>query len=221
MRFLPLFLALPLLLCACKKEEVVVYRVPKEPMPTLPAAPAMPPAMPPAIQPSPMMPDGQPATANATPPVPASAVKGRHPTWTVPAGWEAKPVTGMRDAAFAVPGAEHATAEATVVVLDGDAGGALANLNRWRGQLSLPPATTADLPAVSQAVTTAAGPATMVELANPQAPAATNAMLAASLSIDGRTWFVKLSGPSAVVAAAKPQFLAFLQSFSVEGVPAP
>jgi len=79
--------------------------------------------------------------------VPASADL---PKWKVPANWQEKAPGPMILAAYGVAGA-GGQADVTISKLSGDAGGQGANINRWRGQLGLPPATEADL---TQTVTT-------------------------------------------------------------------
>lgn len=68
------------------------------------------------------------------------------PKWTLPAGWRQQPASGMRFATLLV-GPEDKPWELTVIPLPTSPGPAeealLANVNRWRGQLGLPP-TTAD-----------------------------------------------------------------------------
>ncbi|HVY61478.1 MAG TPA: hypothetical protein VHF22_07480, partial [Planctomycetota bacterium] len=55
-----------------------------------------------------------------------------------PAGWEAKPdSSGMRLGSFGVAG--HPDADCSIIVLPGGAGGVLANVDRWRKQMGLPP----------------------------------------------------------------------------------
>ncbi len=63
------------------------------------------------------------------------------PKWTLPNGWSQQPASGLRFATLVID--TKPTLETTVTVLpvgEGDQQeGVLANLNRWRGQLSLPP----------------------------------------------------------------------------------
>src|SRR5262245_48698828 len=98
-----------LLLAGCQREGVSVYKVEKE------------------------------TEANGSPPGPLSVNErgsqaGRL-KWTAPKGWKELAGSGMRVASFSVPG----KAEMSVVTLPGDAGGELANVNRWRNQIGLPP----------------------------------------------------------------------------------
>lgn len=70
------------------------------------------------------------------------------PEWKAPEGWQEEGATGMRAATLMVP-AEGKPLEMTVIALPstGAPGELLDNVNRWRGQLQLPPMTERDLAA--------------------------------------------------------------------------
>lgn len=63
------------------------------------------------------------------------------PQWTLPGGWSQQPSSGLRFATLVID--TQPPLETSVTVLPAGEGdqqeGVLANLNRWRGQLSLPP----------------------------------------------------------------------------------
>lgn len=61
-------------------------------------------------------------------------------TWTLPPGWTQSEGSGIRLATIHV-----GPLEISVVALAGDGGGTLANINRWREQLGLPPLAEAEL----------------------------------------------------------------------------
>jgi hypothetical protein len=69
--------------------------------------------------------------------IPAGAAK---PEWKVPDGWKEQAGTGMRAATLMVP-ADDKPMELSVIALPttGVAGELLSNVNRWRGQMKLPP----------------------------------------------------------------------------------
>ena len=82
----------------------------------------------------------------AATPVPTAG--GGDLVWTAPASWQSRPASAMRKATFIIPGASAAEqAELAVTAFPGDVGGNLANVNRWRGQIQLPPIDAAALPA--------------------------------------------------------------------------
>ncbi len=161
-----------------------------------PAAPAVSSALPSASGPMTM--------ANST--LPASAVSsGNALVWSAPSSWTEKPLGPIRKGSFAI-----GDADLSITAFPGDVGGLLANLNRWRGELQLEPLTNADLPTATVTVPSA-DPALkflVVDMAgNPGTPTRT---LGAILPVGSDTYFFKLKGPDATVAAAKNDFLAFL-----------
>lgn len=178
-----------LLLASCRKAEVSRYRVPKE----IPPAP--------------------PATAAADRAMAATTVvtaEGDGLVWTAPAHWSANPAAGMRRGSFAIRGPQG-EADMAITAFPGDVGGELANINRWRGQLGLPALNPAELPAVRTPVHTDHFEFILVEFGNPAATPPTR-MLGAFTAHQGNTWFFKLSGPDALVAAEKSAFLNFLHT---------
>ena len=59
--------------------------------------------------------------------------------YKLPPGWQEKPLSPMRLASFKTIGPNEKETDVSVVSLPGMAGGDLANVNRWRGQVKLPP----------------------------------------------------------------------------------
>lgn len=195
-----LFLAVTLLaLAACKKDEIQVYKIAK---PTeAPEAAAAPHAHEDHAAPAAgagmgALPPEMSVVATAAP---ASLI------WQAPAGWAAKPASGMRRATYLVSGA----ADMSVISLPGDAGGDLANVNRWRGQVGLEPWDAAAFKKAAETVVSRAGNFTMIDLAG-----SSQRMLAGMMMREGETWFFKLLGPDQLVGAAKPAFKSFLASVS-------
>jgi hypothetical protein len=121
--------------------------------------------------------------------------------WDAPAGWTEQPAGGMRAASYRTPGG----ADMSVVVLPGDAGGPLANVNRWRGQIGLGPLDETAFRAQSRRVPTKVGDALYTDFAH-----GGTRMLAAILPSAGRSWFFKLTGPEAEVAKAAAGFEALV-----------
>lgn len=187
----------------CNRDQVSHYRVPKESAAarldgTGQEAPSGPMGMPPADggMPAPSRPSGQ------------GALK-----WSLPKGWSEIPGEGMRFATFKspVPGKN----EATVVVLPGAAGGELANVNRWRGQIGLGPIDEAALASARVVVKTKAGALNVYDFTSEGQ--AKSRMVAGLISTpDGNTWFLKLTGDAGPVAKAKPDFMRILGSLSLD-----
>lgn len=214
-RRLLLFPAFAALLAAsgCRDGKIVTYRVPKEEPPAA-AAPAAAnphagldipaPGSPPAPASSPNM---------ASTPVPTAT--GGDLTWTAPAHWQSRPPSAMRKATFILPGAAAGEqAELAVTAFPGDVGGNLANVNRWRTQLQLPPIAAAELGSALVHLDAGSLHIDLAELLGP-APAdgkPRQRVIGAIVPFNGATWFFKLTGPDALVAAKKAEFLAFLQT---------
>ncbi len=183
---------------ACDREPVAHYRVAKEqppPSATMPAG--MGSGMPGGMGGG--MPDGV---------APAARPAGGALAWTLPTGWVQEQGGALRYASFKVP--VKGTVDASVVVLPGPAGGELANVNRWRGQIGLAPLDDGALAAARKTVTTKAGPLRVYDFA---AGGASGKRLIAGLTeIEGNTWFVKLTGEAGAVGAARDDFMKLLGS---------
>jgi hypothetical protein len=130
-------------------------------------------------------------------------------TWTAPAHWTAKPAGAMRKGSYAIKG-DGGEADLSITAFPGDVGGDLANLNRWRGQIQLPPVSQSEFEAVTRHLDHNGLHLTVVDIAstgaNPQR------ILGAMVPFEGATWFFKLMGPDQVVAPQKAAFATFLES---------
>lgn len=145
--------------------------------------------------------EDSPAAGMAAPAAP------RGVRWTAPSGWKELAGGGMRVATFELP-KTAGKAEVTVVALPGDVGGELANVNRWRGQLALPPITEAELPAARATVRTALGAMFVYDFTG--SGAKKTRLVAGMIQVSGTMWFFKLMGDEKAAAAAKPAFLKLL-----------
>ncbi len=203
---IPLLLS-TFLLVACSDNEVVSYRVAKEePTPQSPA----PSSQPSAVKTSdvtPVAPIAQKAMSSGA----VATASGAGLAWTAPANWVAKPVSAMRKGSYSITGADGAIADLSITAFPGDVGGEVANVNRWRGQLQLPPLSDADVSANVTRQTINGLNATLVDFANPNA-SPPQRIVGAMVRFGEATWFFKLMGPDAVVATEKPAFVEFLKS---------
>lgn len=167
-----------LLLAGCQRDEITVYRAPKEALPSQ---------------------------------EPVSSWEGLR--WKLPEGWKNQPASGMRFATLSIPNPAGSEAEVSVVVLPGDAGGPLPNVNRWRGQLGLGPWTEKDLSAQMQKIQSSVGEVRVVDLTGPSgAGGIASRMMGAILILDQKTWFFKMTGEKNFIEKIKPSFLDFLRS---------
>lgn len=155
--------------------------------------------------------------ANAAPPPAAAPTRqsaDEKLAYDTPPGWEplpADPAKLMRVAAFKVTDGDK-SAEVTVIPLAGVAGGKLANVNRWRKEVDLPPATEAELQKTGTMIDSPAGAVTCVDLTGPGG----KRTLGGILFHRGTTWFVKLQGPADLVGKQKAAFEAFVKSLRFE-----
>ena len=157
------------------------------------------------------LPPGHPAIGDMTTPTTASAPISHdgQPNWQVPAGWQEISGGQFLVAKFTLTGDGGATAAVNVSSSAGDGGGMAANVNRWRGQLGLPP--------ISEIFTTsldvAGGKAQLVEMSGTNAQTGQpSQLIAVIVSQPDQTWFYKLMGDAKVVAGQKDAFVQFVQS---------
>jgi hypothetical protein len=127
-------------------------------------------------------------------------------TYAVPTGWQELPAGGIRVAAFAIKEGDE-QADVTVIPLAREAGSLLANVNRWRGEVGLEPATESQLKAAERAITVDGSPRDYVDLAGPRLRT-----LAVMLTRGEHTWFIKMKGTAALVARQKTAFEDFVKS---------
>jgi hypothetical protein len=206
--------ALAWMMAGCGKDEVRVYQAPQE-APAVAAADAQA-GRPQDASVSPA--SGSASSRSAT----AEAGASERPAvpWTVPAGWEEKPASGMRVASYGVKRPDGRSADISVVAMGGGAGGELENVNRWRDQIGLGPATEADLAGLRSLIPAGNRQVVVYELDGKKAVldgkyAART--LAAILPAGEMTVFFKMTGENALVAEQKPQFLAWLKSVDTGG----
>jgi len=148
------------------------------------------------------MPADHPAIPGSAPETAEKKLK-----WDVPSGWKTAPLTAMRYASFAIEGKKGEKADVSVVDLPGEAGSDFDNVNRWRGQIGLPPVEESGLASVIVKVKGKNG-----EFLTADMMGTSSHIVAAWIRLDGHTWFFKLSGPDKLVADEKGKFTKFLQS---------
>jgi len=138
---------------------------------------------------------------------------GDQPKWTIPAGWTEIARSPFLVGKFQVTGEGGAKADINVSMSAGDGGGLLANVNRWRGQLSLGSVDAAGLQKLSAPLELAGVQATLVDFSGDGAENG-NAMrcLGAIVSQSGQTWFFKLLGDAKLVGREKETLITFVRS---------
>ncbi|MEI9961534.1 MAG: hypothetical protein WDM76_10520 [Limisphaerales bacterium] len=133
--------------------------------------------------------------------------------WTVPPGWQEAPPAQFLFAKFVIANASG-TAAVNISTLAGEGGGLLANANRWRGQLGLPPITQEDeFSKMVSSMDVAHGKAQIVDFTGTDSKSGKPArLIGVVVPQDGQTWFYKLMGDEPVVEQQKDAFMKFIQS---------
>jgi hypothetical protein len=162
----------------------------------------------------------RPATAVARRPAPPPRAREQAElpfTYDVPPGWEkdTRP-SGLSAVSFTLHEGER-RASVTLTPLGGPAGGWAQNINRWRGQVKLPPLGEDELARQGSQLDVAGQPVRYVDIDNPTNPAPDNRILGAILPLQERTWFFKMTGPSELVGRHKSQFESFVKSVKLGG----
>jgi hypothetical protein len=153
-------------------------------------------------------------TAPAAPTIaPPASTEGINPAvnsiWTIPAGWQSVPPSASVLFAQYLIQADAAKAEVNILVTAGEGGGLAMNVNRWRGQLGLPPVT--EIP--TSTFNVMGGQAQVVDFTGTNAKTGQPARLVGAIvPQNGQTWFYKLMGDEKVVAAQHDAFIQFIQS---------
>ena len=209
--------ALAWMAAGCGKDEVRVYQAPQD---APPVAAANPQGKTTQTPPASEIPRSATSRASSSAGPESSASERPAVRWTVPAGWEEKPASGMRVASDGVKRPDGRSVDISVVAMGGGAGGELENVNLWRDQIGLEPATEADLAGLRSIIPSGNRQVVMYELDGKKAVldgkyAART--LAAILPAGEMTVFFKITGESALVAEQKPQFLAWLKSVDTGG----
>ena len=188
-----------LLLPSCNRDEVTHFRVPKS---ANAGAPSGGRAMPPGMTAPPGM--------SGDVPMPDAPDQGLR--WTLPKGWtDERQGGGMRYATLKAP--YPGKIDGSVVVLSGQAGGELANVNRWRGQIQLGPIDGAALAAARKEVASKAGTLRVYDFTSEDGQ---RRLIAGILEAGGASWFVKVTGDAGPIGAARADFLALLGSLRLE-----
>jgi hypothetical protein len=174
----------------CGRDDVAHYRVPKEAAAPAPGAPAAPAGM-----------------AGSVPPPPDASQTGEL-SWSLPRGWTESRTGGMRYATLKPPA--EGKIDVSVTVFPGEAGGELANVNRWRNQIGLPPLEAAALAKDRKSLRSPAGGLALFDYTS-EGQVKTR-LVAAILFAGGNSWFVKMVGDAGPVAASRGDFIRLLES---------
>ncbi len=200
-----------LLVAGCHRDAVKTYRVAKDQnQPQPQSAPAMS-----TDSPNPTLPPGHPdiSSASAAPGFAASGSAQPQLTWKTPEGWTEVPPGEMRVASFKIQGQNGKQADVSVIPLPGLPGSDEANVNRWRGQVGLPPVSPDELKKSAESVEADGQPAQLYDITgqNPGSGDATR-ILGVIQHRAGAVWFFKMTGDADLAEQQKPALVAFLKS---------
>jgi hypothetical protein len=134
-------------------------------------------------------------------------------TYEVPAGWEEGPAGDFRIAAFRLREGDQ-EAETTIIPLGKQSGSLLANVNRWRGEVDLPPIAEAALAEQVRSTTVDGIAAQYIDLAGPRLRT-----LVVTVPREEQTWFFKMRGASDLVGKQKAAFEGFVKSVKFKAGP--
>jgi hypothetical protein len=138
--------------------------------------------------------------------------------YTAPPNWQEKPLSPMRVASFNAAAPDGKQVDVSVVSLAGMAGGDLANVNRWRGQVKLGPIDEGALQQSAEHVKANGHDFLVVDIVSDAPIGAQNEkqrIIAAILDEQDRSWFIKMMGEDKAVASQKDEFENFLRSLKI------
>jgi len=162
--------------------------------------------------------------AETSPPISAARPQWK---WVTPDGWtEETPSLGMRIATFTI-NHENRSAECSVVVLPGEAGGLEANTGRWLNQIlpNLEPVQAEqrvqELLATEEKLTTVSGwPVSLVDFSSLLPNPGDISIIAAIIRLKGdvldSSIFIKIFGEKSLLIENKGRFREFCRSFSLQ-----
>ena len=173
------------------------------------------------------VPQDIPASPHATIPTPAqsptSLVRPTAPAndtpldFTLPTGWMREQSSSPMRVATLRTGDNDKAALVIVTRLSANFGGMTANINRWRGEVGLSPATD-DSSAKESSIKIGPIDGLLVDLAGPgKSNAAPTRSLIARATQGDSVWFFKLIGPAETVAQQQKAFETFLASVRLPG----
>lgn len=177
-------------LCGCKDREGVKVRRVAKGEPQGPVPEATPPMAPPASA-------GETGIADQP-----------------PASWLRQPPSPLRKLSYLISGQDGTHCEVSLVTLGGGAGGILENVNRWRGQLGLPPLDDASLQKeLKPPLTTPLGKVLIVDFTgSPEKgdPSRDGRIIAGIVDRGNETVFFKLRGNPALTERSQGDFVKWI-----------
>lgn len=137
----------------------------------------------------------------------------------LPDGWKEIPNPPMLLAKYVIQGNGDAKADVNISALAGTGGGLMMNINRWRGQLSLPPLSEEDFSKEARTMDLAGTKATLVDLTGTDKTGKSSRLIGIIAPQSDRTWFYKLMGDPQIVEQQKDAFTKFIQTAKFSNAP--
>lgn len=141
--------------------------------------------------------------------------------WTKPESWFENATTSFRLASYAAGGEAEKAVDISVTAFPDRAGGLLANINRWRGQIALQPVDETGLQDLVTEIMIADHPGWYVDMTGPADDRELSRMVGAIVSVGGKTWFFKMTGPADAVEAELAAFRELTASAKAREPPTP
>jgi hypothetical protein len=191
------FLLLSLLfLTACGNEEPTTYQVPKEPTPPTEAPPQ-----------STQSDDAAVRAAHAM--MTAQAPAGTGFTCELPSGWIEVPGSGMRKVSYTLEGTSI-----DFYLISLAMGDVSSNVNRWRGQVGLAPASAEEVASDVLAFKVASHDVSYIEIYNEEGG---KGIIAAIIDLSPQYWYFTAKGSVAELKTKASEIRTFLESIQFEG----
>src|SRR5689334_13367782 len=183
------------MLAGCRREEIRVYRAPKD-------AP-------------------QPVAEAAKAPVPEKKPRPRPQlSWKLPQGWKEAAPSQISLANFTIAGPKDQQAMVGVTQLANLSGMDPQIVNMWRSQVGLEPLSDEEASKQFQPVEVGAEKGNLFEVSGTSKETQTPfSILTAFVHHPDGSWFYKMSGDAALVRDQKPVFVEFLKSIQIKEAP--
>jgi len=142
--------------------------------------------------------------------------------WKNPQGWQPKPNPNSMRFATLSAGTGEDEIEVSITELGAAGGGIRANVDRWRNQLGLGPATDDEFSQQVVEIENPGASGVKVDLVGPVPDGGASPglrMLAAIFPVTGRTWFIKTTAPAPVMAKYVDDFDALCRSVDFGAAP--
>lgn len=156
--------------------------------------------------------DQDPAPASVVTSAPPAAMPGEASGSGTPSGWKSVAPGPMLLSEYALAGQGGTTAKVTISSFPGNVGGLVANVNRWRAQVSLPAQTPDEIEKSITHFNVGSISATLLDVQGTAADGKPVRLMAAIVPRDGNSWIYKLIGDVVVVTAEKDKFIKFVES---------